>query len=68
MKRQGSRNKGITGRKVPELAKADPRFGLKGTGSEFILLFIFLKEIKEYSIEMNVIPSLSSRAENATMY
>ena len=48
MRRHGSRNKGVTGLKrllkVPELA--DTRFGLKRTGSEFILLFIFLKRLK----------------------
>ena len=41
IRRQGSRNKGVPGHKVPELPKADTRFGLKRTGSEFILLFIF---------------------------
>ena len=38
IRRHGSRNKGVTGLKVPELAKADTRFGLKRTGSEFVLV------------------------------
>ena len=68
MRRQGSRHKGVPGHKVPELPKADRRFGLKKNRVRVYIVVYFLKEIKEYSIEMNVIPSLSRRAENATMY
>ena len=67
MRRQGSRNKGVPGHKVPELAKAD-RFWLETKRVRVYIIVYFLKEIKEYSIEMNVIPSLSHGAENAAMY